>query len=239
MSAAKRLAFRLLDVLGLQIDGFPNEGVAAFGYWLRPARARDTAAQTYRGEPALRRCLELEIDSVLDVGSGGGEQALAFVRAGKEVTCVDYGVSVYAQAATAEAGYNRILGDFNLLLVGKLYDLVWSSHTLEHQPNVGVFLTKLNAFCRPGGWVCITVPVCHRAMWGGHLTLWTPGLLAYNTVLTGVDISQALLIHGRREFSLLYQPQPATLPSLSYDSGDIRALAPLLPPWCREGADSW
>jgi len=102
-----------------------------------------------------------------------------------------------------------------------------------------VFLGQLNAFCAPGGFVCITVPVCHRAMWGGHLTLWTPGLLAYNVALTGVDLSEAQLIHGRREFSILYQPRAVPLPPLAYDKGDIEALGPHLPPWCREGADSW
>jgi SAM-dependent methyltransferase len=239
MAWTKSLAYRILDGLGLEIDGFPNQGLAAFGYWLHPRRSKFPRATSFRGAAAVERCLELDIATVLDVGSGGGEQAGAFAAAGRDVTCVDYGISTYAREGGAPAGCKMIVGDFNALAVDRRYDLVWSSHTLEHQPNVGLFLAKLNAFCRDGGWVCVTVPVCHRAMWGGHLTLWTPGLLAYNLALTGIDLSAAELIHGRREFSLLFQPTPAALPTLAFDSGDIAALGPLLPSWCREGEDSW
>jgi SAM-dependent methyltransferase len=239
MPGLKSVIFGTLDRLGLQVDGFPNEGVAAFGYWIRRARAPAPALSAFRGWPALQACLGLDVKTVLDVGSGGGEHAKAFADAGKQVTCVDFGASIYAKTAATPEGFQVIHGDFNAMEIEGLFDLVWCSHVLEHQMNAGLFLRKLHACCAPGGWVCITLPVCHRALWGGHVSLWTPGLLAYNLALTETDISAARLIHGRREFSMLYQPKAASLPPLTYDSGDITALAPLLPDWCREGADGW
>jgi SAM-dependent methyltransferase len=175
---------------------------------------------------------------VLDVGSGAAS-GRRLAKGGLEVTCVDYGTSDYVQAEAAKArDLNIIFGDFNELPVDRRYDLVWASHVIKHQPNAGRFIDKLNAFCAEGGWICITAPVCHRAR-GGHLTLWTPGLLAYNVALSGVDASNARVIHGLREFSLLYQPKRVTLPTLTYDTGDIERLSPYLPAWCREGHDSW
>ena len=235
----KTLINRAIYGLGLEIDGFPNEGVALLGYWIRPRRAEGRQG-AFRAGPALERCLQLNARSVMDVGSGGGAQATAFGNAGLAVTCVDYGSSVYAQVATHQEGHRLILGDFNKLELDETFDLVWSSHCLEHQRNVGQFLENMVKFTSPDGWICITVPVCHRAMWGGHLTLWTPGLLAYNLALTGADVSKAELIHGHREFSVLFQPRKRPLPDgLTYDSGDIAKLADRLPSWCREGADSW
>jgi SAM-dependent methyltransferase len=233
----KQVAYGILDAFGLELDGFPNEGVAAFGYWLRPSRGKGQAG--FRGANALERCLRLEPASVLDVGSGGGEQARTFVAAGCEVTCVDFGSSTYARNAMPVSGCKLIQGDFSILSFDRQYDLIWCSHTLEHQPNANAFITKLNTLCTPGGWVCLTLPVCHRALWGGHLSLWTPGLLAYNIAFAGFDVSGAELIHGRREFSLLYQPKAVALPALTFDSGDIDLMRPFLPKWCREGKDSW
>jgi SAM-dependent methyltransferase len=238
--SARQLVYNLIDLLGLQVDGFPNKGIAIAGYWLRRRSAQPGHVQAFRGDLALNECVGLGARSVLDVGSGGDEQAEAFVKAGLDVTCVDYGTSDYAQAVSAKARQlNIIFGDFNELPVDRRYDLVGASHVIEHQPNVGRFIEKLHAFCAEDGWVCITAPVCHRAMWGGHLTLWTPGLLAYNVALSGVDISSAQLIHGHREFSLLYQLRRVKLPTLTYDTGDIERLSSYLPAWRREGRDSW
>jgi SAM-dependent methyltransferase len=239
VAGLKNVLFGVLDRLGLQVDGFPNEGVAALGYWVRRSRAPAPSAPVFRGWPALEACLALDVATVLDVGSGGGEHASAFRDAGRQVTCVDFGTSVYAQRAVSPEGFEVLHGDFSAMAIAGVFDLVWCSHVLEHQPNAGLFLTKLHAVCAPTGWVCITLPVCHRALWGGHVSLWTPGLLAYNIALTGIDVSKARLIHGRREFSLLYRPIRATLPPLTYDAGDIAALSPLLPAWCQEGGDSW
>jgi len=33
-----------------------------------------------------------------------------------------------------------LIGDFNAMIIKKKYDLVWASHVLEHQQNVGMFI---------------------------------------------------------------------------------------------------
>ena len=109
--------------------------------------------------------------------------------------------------------------------VDKKYDLVWASHVLEHQQNVGLFLQKLINLCNDEGYIAITVPFLHRRLWGGHLSLWTPGFLAYNIVLQGIDLSRSQLIYGFKEISVIFKIKKIQLPrDLTYDSGDIKNL---------------
>ena len=85
----------------------------------------------------------------------------------------------------------------------------------------------------------ITVPFPHRNLWGGHLTLWTPGLLAYNCVLCGLDISDSKLFYGNREISIIFKPIKIELPKLSFDAGDLIKLSPFLPNGFTENSDGW
>jgi SAM-dependent methyltransferase len=130
--------------------------------------------------------------------------------------------------------------DFNSFEPDQKFDLVWASHVLEHQRNVGIFIERLVACCADGGTICITVPDPHRFLWGGHVTLWTPGLLAYNVALCGVDLKDAVFVRGSGEFSLFFQPKRAALPEdLTFDYGDLDKLAPVLPQQWRENGDPW
>jgi trans-aconitate methyltransferase len=131
-------------------------------------------------------------------------------------------------------------GDFNSYSAPeRKFDLVWASHVLEHQRNVGTFLDRLVDCCGDGGFICITVPDPHRHLWGGHLTLWSPGLLAYNIVLSGLDISAAKFIRGTNEFSILFTPKKVSLPRLTFDYGDLKLLEAYLPGQLTEYADPW
>ena len=182
----KRLSRRLMGVLGLNLRYQLTPGISVFGvnFFIDSRKGPPAGGAAY----ALEYVKGLPGKSVLDVGSGGGQQAKEFQRSGRRVTCVDYGTSIYAKTSTVD-GLDIIYTDFNKLSPPERYDLVWASHILEHQRNAGAFIDKLIACCADGGHVCITTPDPHRNLWGGHVSLWTPGLLAYNIVLCGVDIS--------------------------------------------------
>jgi 2-polyprenyl-3-methyl-5-hydroxy-6-metoxy-1,4-benzoquinol methylase len=129
-----------------------------------------------RARYALDAALALKPVTVLDVGSGGGYHAQAFARAGAQVLCVDYGTSIYARNAVS-GPVQVVYADFNQFEPPQRYHLVWASHVLEHQRDVARFLERLIACCTDDGHICITVPDPHRNLWGGHLTMWSPGLL--------------------------------------------------------------
>lgn len=227
----------MLGLAGLNMRRQVVPGVSLFGInFFRdsvPGKARGRSAY------ALDAALALRPRSVLDVGSGGGYHAQAFVEAGADVVCVDFGTSVYAKSSTVR-GLSVFQGDFNEYSApeGK-FDLVWASHVLEHQRNIGSFIDKLVDCCSNEGHVCITLPDPHRNLWGGHLSLWSPGLLAYNVVLSGLDLSDAKFIRGTGEFSMLFKPKRVTLPALTFDSGDLRLLDRYLPGGLSENTDPW
>lgn len=220
---------------GIEINYSLDPGISFFG--LNLSRARHGYAE--RSVVALDYCRRLSPRDVLDVGSGGGQHASAFASDGANVTCVDLGTSIYAKTSQKTDRVRVINTNFEFWEPDRQYDLVWASHVLEHQRNVGRFIDQLIACCTLDGHVAIIVPTPHRRLWGGHLTLWTPGLLAYNIVLSGVDLSTAELAYGYRESWIVFRPTRIDLPTLTFDSGDLDLLAPFLPKGFRENAEPW
>lgn len=203
---------------------------------LRPIPPIRPEFQTKRAAAALQDVLLNErFDTVLDVGSGGGEHAAIFVRHGKQVTEIDFGTSVYAQAPRSGSSDTVILKDFNDVTFDRSFDLIWASHVLEHQPNVQAFLRKIAGLTHEGGLIAITVPPAKFQLVGGHLTLWTPALLLYNLVVAGLDCREARVLCYGYNISVILRRRSVSLPPLTYDKGDIERLAAFLPPGVHEG----
>ena len=233
----KRLARKVLNLFKINVryQITPGISILGFNFFIDPIKGRPK----YRAVYALEYIKAINPKTVLDVGSGAGWHAKELQASGAEVTCIDYGSSVYAKTSAAE-GLNVIRIDFNKYTPARKFGVVWASHILEHQRNVGAFIERLVDCCDADGYVCITLPDPHRNLWGGHLSIWSPGLLAYNVVLCGVDLSGAVFIRGTNEFSLLFKPVRFSVPEgLTYDSGDLVKLAPYLPSPLGENADPW
>lgn len=181
-----------------------------------------------------------KFDTVLDVGSGAGQQANVFLNAGKSVTCIDYGNSVYYQKYKNISNNNLklIIANFNDYTFENTYDLVWCSHILEHQKNVGLFLEKCYKAVSENGLLSITVPPMKSSIVGGHLTVWNTGLLLYNLVINGIDCSKAVCKTYGYNISVII-PKKAKIDidslNLSYDKGDIEKLKKFFPIHVRQG----
>lgn len=228
---------RVLGFFSLNIRSSVAPGLSILG--LNIFRDVRPGPQKFRAQYALERALEFKPTSVLDVGSGGGYHAEAFVNANCRVLCIDFGTSIYA-AQHSYSQLDLIKVDFNSFEPVEKFDLVWASHVLEHQRNVGSFVDRLISCCSPEGHVCITLPDPHRNLWGGHLSVWSPGLLAYNVALCGIDLSKAFFVRGTNEFSLFFKPLKTHLPKdLTFDSGDLKKLSKYLPSGLTENSDPW
>ena len=75
---------------------------------------------------------------------------------------------------------------------------------------------------------------------GGHLSIWTPGLLIYNIVIQGIEMSKVKIIYGYKEFSVVFSPNFKDLiKDLSFDKGDVKKLKKFFPTKFSENSDSW
>ncbi|MEH6413427.1 class I SAM-dependent methyltransferase [Pseudomonas sp. CGJS7] len=200
----------------------------------KPAQAKQARrrgpAPPWLGDQALSLLLrDYDFDSVLDVGCGDGRQARHLAAHGKRVTTVSF---------EAYAGYSPdFVGDFADFRSEQRFDLVWCSHALEHQSNVGAFLQRLLGFAREDGWLAITVPPARPGIVGGHLTLWNAGLLLYNLIVAGIDCRDARVKSYGYNISVIVPARRAQLPPLRHDAGDIERLAPFFPMPVAQGFD--
>ena len=120
---------------------------------------------------------------MLDVGGAHGIHARFFRRHGIAVDLVD-------MAAGDEQPV--FVGDYLDYKPNQPYDVIWSSHVLEHVPNVGLFLAKMWQDLADDGYLTITVPPMNEKRMGyNHLTLWNPGILLLNAIRHGFSVDLA------------------------------------------------
>ena len=176
---------------------------------------------------------ERDFQTVLDIGSGAGEQAEALRRHGKQVTELDYGES--PSFLGREDGGAVIIGDFLQTRFETPFDCVIASHVLEHQVNVNAFLKAMHESVREGGIVAISVPPLKHQIVGGHVTLWNAGLVLYNLVLAGFDCRTPWIRQYGYNISVVIQKRTIRPEGLVFDNGDIDRIAPFLPEGFGEG----
>lgn len=190
---------------------------------------------------------DYQFETVLDIGSGAGSQSHAFKEAGKKVTAVDMGKSVYFNRRNRNYdGVELITDNFNEWKPSDLsqwYDVVWCSHILEHQRNPGEFLERCKRRVGPDGLLVVTVPPLKHSIVGGHVTLWNAGLLLYHLVLAGFNCSDAAVKTYGYNITVIVRRHlsggipESVLKALHCDAGDIARLAPYFPFNVKEGFD--
>jgi len=158
----------------------------------------------------LEKALALDPETVLDVGVGKGRHSFSFLAHGCRVTGVDENNSplehpLYDHIPMAFEQY-----DFQ----DRKFDVVWCCHTLEHVPNVGMFLIKLRHLLKDTGTLFIAVPTDRQQrLHIGHLTLWTPAHLVYNLICAGWNCQLAKWYTEYCTIGLMVQK----VPDLNFD----------------------
>ncbi|MCF6178266.1 MAG: class I SAM-dependent methyltransferase [Geopsychrobacter sp.] len=154
----------------------------------------------------LKLVQDYHFDQVLDIGSGAGEHKRFLELFGKQVFSVDL---------VKQADY---VGDFMQIEFKRRFEVIWCSHVLEHQRNIGLFLDKIFDLLTDDGVLAITVPIHPRErLISGHLSSWSIPLLCYNLVMAGFDCREARIIETF-ELGLIVQKKPAIHPERSKTS---------------------
>jgi len=213
-----------------------QEAVRKLGYLYNvfpPDEHTEPVPDEYRsvhlGYRALMKLIsDYEFETVLDIGSGAGEQAAIFLKYGKKVTALDYGKSPYYERR--DPAIQTVIGDFNTYEFAEPFDCIWASHVLEHQVNPNIFLRKVHHVTKEGGIVAISVPPLKHQVVGGHVALWNAGLLLYHLVLAGFDCREASVLRYGYNISVIVIKKTFELPEdMAFDQGDIRRIKQALP----------
>lgn len=211
-----------------------------FGFWQGNFYFRQSDIIGFRGSLAFRHINQMESGTLLDIGSGACGHANNFAENGFDVTAVDFGTSIYSEQGTKSNNFELVTGNFLDVEFDEKFDYIWCSHFLEHQRNAGVTIDKILDLTTVGGTIVVVLPFPHRNMAGGHLSLWTPGLLIYSFLLGGNCMKDAKVLIGSSEFSVIFGRKPVALPvGLTFDSGDLEMLKEFLPSSISEKSDMW
>lgn len=187
--------------------------------------------KSFNGEFSIQKIVQnLNFKTVLDVGSGEGLQKRFFESLGKKVSTCDYGFEKAAHCNHKSNAYDYV-GNFINIDIDQKFDFVFSSHVLEHQRNVALFLEKKIDCCKPSGYICTVVPIRKPFITGGHCSIWNPGLLLYNFVLSGIDCSESYLEQRDYDICLVVPNKKFDIKShhLTYDRGDVDKLMKYFP----------
>ena len=178
--------------------------------------------------------------SVLDIGLGDGGASLFFALNGKSVTAIGLDIDSYKYPRETLKIFNidikkTSFGDFE---TDKKFDIIWASHILEHNLDVGSFLDKCKTLLSKNGWLCIIVPPFKKEVVGGHLTSgWNLGQLMYVLLVKGFDIKKGHFIKHLYSICGFVQKTDEELPKLRMDIGDIEATSHLWPIEVKQGFD--
>ncbi len=122
---------------------------------------------------------------LLEIGGAHGVHARFFRLHGIEVDLVDM---------VAGDEHPIFVGDYLDFESSRPYDVIWSSHVLEHVRNVGLFIDKMARDLAPDGYCAATVPPMRgERMAFNHLSFWNPGMLLLNFGMSGFDMGAARL----------------------------------------------
>lgn len=177
--------------------------------------------------------LQLDFETVLDIGFGEGRESLLFADSGKKVDAIGWDIGSYhlPEEVTNHPNINIKEILFEEMDETQAYDLVWMSHMLEHVKNIGFTLEKAQRLLSEKGWLVVIVPpYINPRVADGHLTTgWCVGQLMYVLLVNGFDIKSGHFIRYGYNVCAVVQKAKAPLPSLRHDLGDLTTTKQLWP----------
>lgn len=148
---------------------------------------------------------EYDFRSVLDVGCGAQAHAKIFRAFDKRVCTID---PVFPA---------DLAGDFLDLAIDEKFDVLFCSHVLEHQRNIGIFLDKIFDTLPDNGILAITVPpVCAHWVTLSHPNWFNAGMLLYHLVMAGFDCRDARVLTYAYNTSVVLRKKYNGLPRQSW-----------------------
>lgn len=242
----KLIVQRLFRLFDLNVAKSPAPGLNMLGWQVKLGKTPQSTTDLSLEELLVLLEREKNDVKILDVGVGDGRlyhKIKAFC--GKQLLYegLDFGNSVdFKNLHVPFVVHNQLLLDF-IDNVDKedAYDFVVASHFIEHQNNISGSLKALWKLTRTGGYLVIEFPLPHRKLFGGHVTLQTPALLAYNFAKVGADVKRSKgYIQGSYAILVIQKTHPLDeIDNMIWDTGEVTQLQSLLPHMIVEDCDMY
>ena len=120
--------------------------------------------------------LKIQPADVLDVGCGSGHLLAKLKEAFPEARLegVDFSPQSISVARQLNPSLSfTVMSIFELDKLGREFDLVLCTEVLEHLEDADMAMEQLQAVCRPGGTLVVTVPQGRKDTFAGHFNFWT------------------------------------------------------------------
>jgi len=137
-------------------------------------------------------------ESIYDIGAGFAYSSKYFADLGKNVTAVDYNVSLENLEFAKVNNFKFIQGDFyNLDIKDNSVEAIWSSHALEHSTDLLKVLHEFRRTLKTGGTLILNVPTYNLGLvLSGHYNIgFNPGQLIYLLVLSGFEFQDGYALN--------------------------------------------
>jgi SAM-dependent methyltransferase len=168
-----------------------------------------------------------EFDSVLDIGCGKGDLFNNLNERGIKYTGT--GVDLMSKELVEVDTFKYIEADFNNWLTEEKFDLIFTSHVIEHNPNTELFLQNFFSFAKEGGTFCLIWPKPKPRIVGGHVHTFNMGLMLYNIIRTGIDCSKVEMYQAGYNLCILGTVKRFELPELTYNKHEIETFKSKFP----------
>ena len=168
-----------------------------------------------------------KFDTAIDIGCGHGDFFKYLNEKGVQVKGT--GIDMMPEDKITYKGFKYIKSNFNDYEPTENYDLIFSSHTIEHNPNTEEFLKNFFKFGKPGGLFCLVWPPPKPQIVGGHVHIFNLGIMMYNIIRTGVNCKNVKMIKVGYNLVIVGEYDFFDLPTLTYNRHEIEMLKDYFP----------
>jgi len=180
-----------------------------------------------RNEILHRLISSYNFETVLDVGCGYGDFFKFLEDQGVSVEGV--GSDFLVAPKVSQKNFKYIQGDFLHEDCFGTYDLIFSSHVVEHVGNTEDFLKKFFACAKNGGVFCLIWPPPKKNVVGGHLHNFNMGLMLYNLVRCGVDCRDVEMLRSGYNLCIMGEFKSFVVPELTSNRYELELLKDWFP----------
>lgn len=168
-----------------------------------------------------------KFNSVIDVGCGKGD--FFHYLNNKNIKVDGTGIDMMDEADVLYKDFKYVKSNFNDYESDEKFDLLYTSHTIEHNPDTETFLKNFFKHGKDGGLFCIIWPPPKPQVVGGHVHIFNLGIMLYNIIRTGIDCSKVKLIKVGYNLCIVGEYSYFKLQQLTYNRFEIDMLKNYFP----------